>query len=261
MKPIDAVSAEDIARLIDGELTESQRTEMHTHLAANPRLAAEVFAEVERMNAVRAAQPHRLFSPRATVEGARKLENAFRRQAWLRLLRMQVAAALLVALGWGAHSLTEPLRQGGKTVDDEFILAARESLRVAQLNVGIRHGMEPKAEKIERLVGTLNIGVPQLPSTWQVTDVQVQPWDGKQSLVITATTPALGQVTLVAAPMSGEDAVPPTSATDGRVPTVYWQSGGTAYALMGPAAPERLEREAAGIEVATRKGTGPKRRG
>jgi anti-sigma factor RsiW len=61
--------------------------------------------------------------------------------------------------------------------------------------------------------------------------------------------------------MNAEDAVPPTSAADGRIPTVYWQSGGTAYALMGPTAPERLEREAKGIEVATRKNVGPKIRG
>ena len=61
----------------------------------------------------------------------------------------------------------------------------------------------------------LNISIPQLPSTWQVMDVQVQPWNERQSLVVTANTPSLGQITLVAAPMNGEDAVPPTSATDG----------------------------------------------
>ena len=94
-----------------------------------------------------------------------------------------------------------------------------------------------------------------------MTDVQVQPWQGRQTLVVTATTQALGQVTLVAAPMDGEDAVPLTLATDGRIPTVYWQSGGTAYALMGPAPSDRLEREAKNMEVATRRNLGPKFRG
>ena len=95
--------------------------------------------------------------------------------------------------------------------------------------------------------------MPQLPSAWHVTDVQLQPWNDKQRLVITADTPSVGQITLVAAPMSEEDAIPPTLATDGRIPTVYWQSGGTAYALMGGATPDKLEKEAKGIEVATRK--------
>ena len=75
---------------------------------------------------------------------------------------------------------------------------------------------ELSQEKIQRLVGAFNISVPPLPSAWRVTDVQVQPWQGRQSLVVTATTQALGQVTLVAAPMGGEDAVPLTLATDGR---------------------------------------------
>ena len=178
-------------------------------------------------------------------------------------LKMQLAAVLLIAAGWAANSLTETLmvRQDGQTVDKNFILAAREALRVAQLDAGPAQGTEGDHDKIERLVGAINITMPQLPPAWVVTDVQVQPWNGMQSLVVRANTPSLGPITLVAAPMNGEEAIPPTLAADGRIPTVYWQSGGTAYALMGPAAPERLEREAKGIEVATRKNLGPKIRG
>lgn len=256
-----SVSQEEISRFLDGELTSAQRAEVQARLALDPDLAAEVFAEAQRMEALRSAQPHRLFPPRESVDGARQLERAFRWRRILSSLRLQVAAVALIALGWAANSLTMPVREGGQTVDENFILSAREALRVAQLNAGPRNGGEPKQDKIERLVGALNISMPQLPSAWQVVDVQVQPWNDRQRLVITADTPSLGRITLVAAPMNGEDAVPPTSATDGRIPTVYWQSGGTAYALMGPAPPERLEREAQGIEVATRKNVGPKIRG
>jgi anti-sigma factor RsiW len=256
-----SVSQEEINRFLDGELAPSQRADVQARLALDPELAAEVFAEAQRMEALRSAQPQRLFPPRASVDGARQLERAFWWRKLFVALRFQIAVVLLVALGWAANSLTVPLRQSGQTVDENFILAAREALRIAQLNVGPKEEGEPKQDKIERLVGALNIRMPQLPSTWEVTDVQAQPWNGRQSLVVTADTPSLGRITLVAAPMQGEDAIPPTSATDGRVPTVYWQSGGTAYALMGPAAPERLEREAQGIEVATRRNSGPKFRG
>ena len=261
MAPNSGISDDEINRFIDGELSAAQRTDLQARLALEPVRAAEVFAEAQRMEALRSAQPRRLFPPQASLDEAKQLESAFWRRRVLGAVKMPMAAALLVAVGWAANSLTEPLRQGGQTVDENFILAARDALRVAQLDAGPAQGNELDHDKIERLVGAINITMPQLPAAWVVTDVQVQPWNGKQSLVVRANTPSLGPITLVAAPMTGENAIPPTSATDGRVPTVYWQSGGTAFALMGSATPERLEREAKGIEVATRKNAGPKFRG
>lgn len=255
------ISEEDIGRLLDGELSPSQRSDLQARLAREPELAAEIFAHAQRMETLRDCQPKRLFPPKATLDKANQLERMFRRKKWLAALRLQVAAIVLVAIGWGANSLTIPLREGGEKADQTFILAARDALRVAQLNAEPELGAEPKQVKIERLVGAVNVGMPSLPSSWVVKDVQVQPWNGKQSLVVTADTPSVGRITLVAAPMNGEDAVPPTPATDGRVPTVYWQSGGTAYALMGSAAPDRLEQEAKQIEVATRRNVAPKSRG
>ncbi|MBZ9672832.1 hypothetical protein FJ970_12640 [Mesorhizobium sp. B2-1-8] len=261
MWPSDRVSEEEINRLLDGELSPSQRSDLQARLALEPELAAEVFAHAQRMGSLRDVQPQRLFPPSASLQGAKRLEGAFRRRRFFAALRFQIAAVVLIALGWSANSLTMSLRQGGQTADASFILAARDALRVAQLNAGPGKGSEPKQDKIERLVGAANISMPTLPSVWVVTDVQVQPWNGKQSLVLTADTPSVGRITLVAAPMNGEDAVPPTPATDGRVPTVYWQSGGTAYALMGSAAPDRLEKEAKQMEVATRRNVAPKTRG
>ena len=261
MWPTDKISEEDISRLLDGELSATQRSDLQARLAQEPKLAAEVFAHAQAMEALRKSQPQRLFPPSASVEKAKRLEEALRRRKALALFRLPVAAAILVAIGWSANSFTLPFRQGGKTADETFILAARDALKVAQLNAGPERGNEPKQDKIERLVGAINVSVPTLPSVWVVRDVQVQPWNGQQSLVVTADTPSVGRITLVAAPMNGEDAVPPTPATDGRVPTVYWQSGGTAYALMGSAAPDRLEVEAKQIEVATRRNVAPKTRG
>lgn len=261
MWPNDRISEEEINRFLDGELSPSQRSDLQARLALEPKLAAEVFAHAQRMESLRNVQPKRLFPPPASVQRAKQLEGAFRRRRFFAALRFQIAAVVLVALGWSANSLTMSLRQGGQTADETFILAARDALRVAQLNAGPEKDSEPKQDKIERLIGAVNISMPTLPSVWVVKDVQVQPWNGKQSLVVTADTPSVGRITLVAAPMNGEGAVPPTTATDGRVPTVYWQSGGTAYALMGSAAPDRLEKEAKQIEVATRRNLAPRIRG
>jgi anti-sigma factor RsiW len=261
--PNRPISDDDIHRFLDGELTPEQRSDLQARLALDPDRAAQVFAEAKTMEALRSIQPHRLFPPRASMEGANRLRKALRRRSLMAAARLPVAAVLLIAAGWMARSLTEPfiLPDSTTTASDNFILGAREALRVAQLDAGPKGGIELGQDKIERVVGAINISMPPLPTTWQVKDVQVQPWNGKQSLVVTAISPVLGQITLVAAPMDGEGAVPLTAAADGRIPTVYWQSGGTAYALMGPAASERLEKEAKNIEVVTRRNVNQKVRG
>jgi len=261
MAPGSGISEDEVSAFLDGELSPARRSEVQARLALEPELAAKVFAEAQRMDSLRSAQPQRLFPPRSSMEGAKQLEGALRRRKAFGIMKVQVAAALLIALGWTANSLTVPLRQGGQSADETFILSAREALRVAQLDAGPSRGGEPKQSKIERLAGHINISMPQLPTSWRVIEVQLQPWNESQRLVVTANTPSLGQITLVAAPMTDEDAVPLTPADDGRIPTVYWQSGGTAYALMGPVAPDQLEREAKGIEVATRKNSVSKVRG
>lgn len=261
MAPRELVSEDEINRLIDGELPAAQRADVQARLALQPDLAARVFGDLRRLEALRAAQPQRLLAPQKTVAAARRLERALGRRRVSARLRPHLIAASLVAFGWIANSLTEPWRGGGRTADETFILAAREALRVAQLDLGLARAAEPTHHKMGRLEAVIDIDLPELPSSWEVEDIQVQPWNGRQSVVVTALTPSLGRVTLVAAPTNGEDAVPPTAAEDGRMPTVYWQSGGTAYALMGPAAPERLEREAKGIEVASRRTEAPKVRG
>ena len=192
MAPNSSISDDEINRFIDGELSPAQRTDLQARLALEPVRAAEVFAEARRMEALRSAQPRRPFPPQASLDEAKQLESAFWRRRVLGALKMQMAAALLVAAGWAANSLTEPLRQGGQTVDENFILAAREALRVAQLDAGPAQGNELDHDKIERLVGAINITMPQLPAAWVVTDVQVQPWNGKQSLVVRANTRVLG---------------------------------------------------------------------
>lgn len=255
----DDIEDEDIHRFLDGELSDERRADLQARLARNPARAAEVFAEAQRMNQLRSAQPPRLFPKPTNLQAAAALEHSFQRRRLMHVVRLPVAAAVVFAAGWLSNAMIAP--EAGDSVDQNFVFAAREALKVAQLDAGPNEQTEQKQEKIKRLVGAINIGVPPLPASWKVIDVQVQPLHGKQSLVVTAATPALGIVTLVAAPMTGEEAIPLTLASDGRVPTVYWQTGGTAYALMGPVASDRLEKEAKDIEVATRRNLGTKRRG
>lgn len=241
---------EEIHLLIDGELTPEQTADLQARLGSSPGRAAEVFAEATRMATLRASQPSRLFPKNESLMAATRLERRFRQRRFYSFAQTSIAAALVFAAGWGANAFLIP--KVYPSSEGSFVLEAREAVRVAQLEAGPEETLQQKQAKIERLEGAINISVPSLPLNWQVTDVQIHPWDNTQGLVIVAVTPELGPVTLVAAPMSKETAVPLTLASDGRFPTYYWQSGGTAYALMGPASAERLEAEAKDIEVATR---------
>jgi anti-sigma factor RsiW len=257
------VTDEEINLLVDGELSSEQRVDIQARLAKDPARAADYFAELDRMYMLRQSHYPIASLSRETLRRAESLGRRLWQRKLVALLRTPVAAAALVAVGWaaGAANVAVISRDDAKVADENFIFAAREALRVAQLDAGPARGSEPTHEKIERLVGAMNISMPPLPNTWTITDVQVQPWHGTQSLVITANTQMVGQITLVAAPMKAEDAVPLTMAADGRIPTVYWQSGGTAYALISSGAADRLEKEAKDIEVATRKNASPNTRG
>lgn len=258
----ERVSDEEIGLLLDGELSMEQQADVQARLASDAPRAAHYFAEASRMHAVRSSQRRRDAVPRESVRRAMQLGRRLQQKRRLASLRAPAAAVALVILGWiaGAAPRAEIKANDAQVADENFMLAAREALRVAQLDSGPMRS-EPSRTKIERLVGAINISMPSLPQTWTVTDVQVQPWHGTQSLVVTAITPTLGRITLVATSMKGEKAVPLKSADDGRIATVYWQSGGTAYALMSTGEPDRLEKEAKEIEVATRKNLTPKFRG
>ena len=71
-----------------------------------------------------------------------------RRRQGLAKFRMPVAAVCLIGLGWLAHSATGQLYRGSHTVDENFILSAREALRVAQLNGGPAQADETKQVKL-----------------------------------------------------------------------------------------------------------------
>ena len=61
-----SISDEEINRFLDDELSPAQRADLQSRLALEPMRAAEVFAEAQRMEALRSAQPKRPFPPQAS---------------------------------------------------------------------------------------------------------------------------------------------------------------------------------------------------
>lgn len=251
----------DIAAYADGEMPQAQRAELEALAAADRDFAARLVQDLALNDALRRGQPAVPAHGAETIRLARALRWRLEARRRLPLVTRVAAAAAFVALGWGLNSLTLDLREGPMVAGSSFVDSAREALRVATLDTGPLAPGEPIGRKLDRLEAVTDVALPNLPANWKVLGVQVQPFNGKPSVVVTAESPILGPVTLVAAPMDEENAVPPTPAPDGTVPTVYWQSGGTAYALMGTAAATQLKTVADGIEVANRRKSWPKTRG
>jgi anti-sigma factor RsiW len=243
------LSNEELDRFIDGELPEYRRTEIEAMLAANPGIAARVMADLHVMDALRADQPRRFAPPADSVAAARRIERKLRLRRLTSMLRRGTAAASVVLIGFGAHSAGLLGLSQGTALDDSFVNGVREARDIARLDSGAAAAPESAVTKIERLETAIDVVVPDLPPSWELRDVSVQSLDGAQSVVVTAQTDTLGDLTLVATPAGETEVVPPTTAEEGPVATVVWQSRGTAYALVGAAAPARLITIANGIEA------------
>lgn len=251
----------EIAAYVDGEMPVAQRAEIDALAAEDAALAGRLVEDLALNDTLRRAQATRPGWSDDSLRLALGVQRRLKLRAHLPLARQVAAALAFVAVGWGLNSATMTMGARPTVLDARFVDAAREALRVAELDTGPLAPGEPISRKIDRLEAVTDVDMPKLPSNWRVLGVQVQPFNGKPSVVVTAESPVLGPVTLVAAPMDKESAVPPTPAPDDAVPTVYWQSGGTAYALMGSAAPTQLKSVADGIEVATRRKSWMKTRG
>lgn len=261
MGKADWPSDAEISAYIDAEMPAAQRAEIEDLATRDPDLAARLVADIALGESLRQSQPPKGSYSKTSLDLARKLEFRLRRRSWVAIGGRIAAAVALVAFGWGLNSATVQVRERSSVADQRFVDSAREALRVAELDAGPLAPGESIGRKIDRLEAVTDVELPKLPSNWKVLGVQVQPFNGRPSVVVTAESPILGVVTLVAAPMEKEGAVPPTPAPDDAVPTVYWQSGGTAYALMGAAAATQLKSVADGIEVASRRRAWPKTRG
>ena len=103
--PPPATTQEALSALLDGQIGSDASRALLSQLAEDPQLAAEL-ADLRRQDAaLRAAfelPPEELASPPATRALERLLAASFERRAPRRLWMARIAAALLVAFGFGA---------------------------------------------------------------------------------------------------------------------------------------------------------------
>lgn len=250
MTDTEAVTGFDLEAYVDGQLDPQRRFEVEDHLARNPEAAARVMADMRARDALRLLAAAPLGAPPAgQIVAMGRLKGGLSRAGRMRSLSRMAAAVALVLVGVVAGRMApweSPPQEAASDFVAEAVMAHRTSLMRAAM------GSQPEAVYYNpsEIRSATRIALPQLPTAWQVTDVQVFPSDDGPTVAMALETEELGTVSLFAA-RSPEfaDREPETVETRSG-PVAYWQIGDVAYALTGRVASDDLQMAASGLSQA-----------
>lgn len=231
----DPINEADLSAYVDGELDTMRRVEVEAHLARHPDDAARVMADLRDRDALREAFSSRTDRmPTRLLDDARRMDRAL---AWNRFgarLRRVAAVAVLVGAGWLAHTEIGTFGVPG-TIASPIDPALVEEARLAHQTAVIRsrttsQRATPSYDRADLQKAT-GLKLPELPAGWSVRDVQVFPAREGAGVEMEIDAGPLGDLALFAMGSSAQT----TSAqvTDGGDSAMYWQVGGTAFALSG----------------------------
>jgi anti-sigma factor RsiW len=227
----------DLDAYVDGQLTDTQKSEVEAHLSRHPEAAAQVMRDLalcRDLRRVLAPPP----MPRPLLGAARRLVLARGRDARLRRILRVVPAALLVGLGWLAHAGLGPL-----SVSEDQALPPEPALVTAALSAHqvslLRAAMssQPEITDLDRdeLRATTGIRLPGFDPSWTVRDAQVFPSPQGPGIEILFDAPGLGQVSHFAV-RTGSFDVTLSRLTQTASQTIAWfQIGETAHVLIAEA--------------------------
>lgn len=255
-RAIDPVSDDDLSAYVDDQLSVARRIDVEAYLSERPEAASRVMADLRIRDELRLAladvprsvlgAPARM----ATTQAARRLEGALGRTRLMRRMRMAASVALLVGAGWFAHGQFGPF--GVSAVEashlppayvDTAVGAHRATMTRAAMGVPQTAGVYDPAG----IRAATAIVMPALPKDWQVGDVQMFPSPFGPSVELALAAEGLGTLSLFAVRPGTFDVVPATIAMKDGFNAAYWQVGDVAYALVGEASAQQLDRAAAGL--------------
>lgn len=239
-----SITEVDLQAYMDGQLDDARRIEVADYLARNPQAAAEVMASLRAMEALRLHARHQSEPSGRLVEGANRLEKGLKRRARQRSLLRFSGVAAAIAAGWVVIGTLHPLGTTGTSeaaTTLAFVDDALDAHRALSLRQRMASQIESATYNPAELRTETSLAMPTLPADWQVTDVQIYPWDEGCSIAVTAEADDLGSVVLFAAPLSRKAAKGMRTATIGGNAAAIWQHDGLAYALVGNASESRLQ--------------------
>lgn len=235
----DNLDPSELAAYVDDQLDAGRRIAVESALSRDPAAAAEVMADLRLRDELRLALASRdtVRSPR-TNDLARRLQNKIDRHAWLRRLRPLAAASVLITAGWIAHGQLGGVAgvQASGTVPD-YVSAAIQAHRASAVRARMVSQPESPVYDAAELLAETAITMPELPTGWRVSDVQVYPSPFGPSVEMVVHSDDFGTASLYAArPGQFVVMLPTINQTDGAT-TAYWQVGEIAYALVAAGEP------------------------
>lgn len=239
------VTESDLHAYVDGQLDPRRRIEVADYLAAHPRHAAQVMADLRTRDELRMAlRPPVPATTERTNDLARRLGSGLVRQRIVNRFRPAMAAMIMLTIGWTAHSQLGATTAHALGTVPAYVETAVRAHETTQLRAAMSsQPVAPQFNAAEILSATA-INVPGLPEGWQVRDAQVFPSEFGPSLELAIHAGPLGEVSLFAARPGNFANYPAEASRRGDVAAAYWQKGEVAYVLVGEAEPTQLERTA-----------------
>ena len=252
--PTDSVSEADLHAYIDDQLTPARRIAVEDYLSAQPELAAQVMADLRGRDELRLAMAEA--TPVVTLaaqDAARRLEKGLAHQTYAGKLRRVAAVAMLIGLGWLAHTEFASMRSwtaASASVMPAYVGEATRAYRTALLRASMHsQHVQPDYDR-EDIRAATSINMPALLQGWHVLDVQIFPSSSGPAVETTIKARDLGTLSLFAVKPGRFDVVPATSASSNGVTAAYWQTGDVAYALVGTTESTVLSEAAAKLSAA-----------
>ncbi|WP_066558824.1 class I SAM-dependent methyltransferase [Croceicoccus bisphenolivorans] len=141
------------------------------------------------------------------------------------------AVAALFATGWLAHDVAGDFTQPAHAAN--FVDEANASYSTSLIRQSMQSQVETEILDRAEIGRSLGILLPGIPNTWHVSDVQVFPSDGGNSVALALLTDRHERVLLYARRAeTPAEAVPLAESRNNRT-VAYWETGPFAYALAG----------------------------
>ncbi|WCT71873.1 zf-HC2 domain-containing protein [Sphingomonas naphthae] len=240
--PADPVSEIEILAYVDGELDLGRRLAVEQHLAACPRAAARVMADLGAQTALRLAQP--AFDPREAglADAAARLSAMLARppRAPMPFFSRRRAGVAAVTVA-GLATVVAFVPKGATASPPAYVSSAVMAFQTGLIRAGMHSQRADATFDPADVQRSTNIRVPTLPDGWQVTDVQLIPSDEGPALQIMVHTSDARVVSIFAVRSSVTAPAKPIATRYGGASVAYWRHGEMAYALTGLDAPDALD--------------------
>jgi anti-sigma factor RsiW len=244
----EPTSETDLFAYVDDQLDPVRRIEVEAHLAAHPRDAARVMADLKTRDELRMVLAGSdAVASMATGVAARRLERGLTRGLFVGSLQRAGTIGLLLAAGWLAHDVVGPLPVSevvASTPPPAYVDDAVQAHRTTIVRAAMASQPEMPNYDPAEIRSATAIVMPELPADWRVLDVQVYPSQFGPSVEMAVEAKDFGMLSLFAVRPGTFDVVMPTIAPADDISAAYFQVGEVAYALVANADARDLDHAA-----------------